>query len=78
MEPVIFTAIRHGSTAFIGSRVTKALGQKEISELIGGSGWLIVWITMLGPEFETFKEITNFFNGCAAVIEAISSFFSWG
>ena len=39
--------VKSGIVAIIISRMSKAIGEKEISEIISGCGWLIVGIDVL-------------------------------
>lgn len=45
MRNLIIVVLKLGSLTFIGSRVVRVLGQKEISNLIEASGWAIVGIS---------------------------------
>ncbi len=39
--------LQQGSIAFIGCKLIKSLGQREISEIIAASGWSIVGVGLL-------------------------------
>lgn len=81
MTTFLATLLIDGSTAFIGSKISQSLGQKEISEMIAASGYAVIGISLLGPITWTVKKLmeigemfSTVFGGLKALVDAISKF----
>lgn len=72
MQDIIITILTQGSIAFIGSRITKVLGQVEISELIGGSGWALVGVSLLKIIVPMIQGSQAFFDRIDTIAEKLS------
>jgi len=68
MEDLIITIIKQGSFAFLASRITKALGQKEISDIIVASGWAMVSIEALDVVLKAVKSVEKFFDKASSIL----------
>ncbi len=65
MEELVLTILKQGSMAFIGCKITRAMGQKEISEIIATSGWAIIGVAAL----DVILDVINWVNNTASNIE---------
>jgi hypothetical protein len=85
---VLIEMLKSGAIAFVGSKLTKALNQKEISEFIAAGGWCAIGIgsvKILTPFFkalhdsiirttETVDKISNIFEKMGGFIDKIEGF----
>lgn len=62
MEVLLITIFKNGTIAFLGSKITRALQQKEISEIIEASGWCIIGIDVIKLVIPIIKGIEKFFD----------------
>jgi hypothetical protein len=61
IEELIADIIRSGVLALIGSRVARAIGEKDISEIIAGTGWAVIGVDAIKIAGPTSKVISGFF-----------------
>lgn len=73
MRNLIISILTQGAIAFIGSRVTKVVGQTEISQLISASGWAIIGINLLAVIVPIINSCNGFFDN----LDSIADKFSW-
>jgi hypothetical protein len=73
MEGILIELIKSGATAFIGTKVTKALSQKEISETIAACGWLVVGYEVVRLLVPIVNGIHGFFNGASSLFDKADS-----
>lgn len=78
VEGILIDILKSGSIAFIGSKITKAIQQKEISELIEGAGWCIVGVDIVKLIIPLIKgmealgdKIANMFNACDRLVNSL-------
>jgi hypothetical protein len=69
---LLIDIIKTGTVALIGTKVTKAIGQKEISEIINGTGWLICGVDIVLLVTPIIKTIQCGFDKVGAVADKIS------
>lgn len=69
METLLLTILKQGSIAFVGCKVTKSIGQKEISEFIAASGWAIIGISAVD---NLVMPVINWVGGISSTLGAIS------
>lgn len=75
IDALLIDIIRSGSIAFVGSKVVKAFGEKEISEIIAGTGWLVVGVDMVMMVSPVVKGIQTFFDKATNMFNAIGNAF---
>lgn len=79
METLLLTILKQGSLAFIGSKITKVMGQKEISELISAGGWSIIGISAVEnvvlPVIDWVGGVSDSIGGFFDKIEGIGESF---
>jgi hypothetical protein len=68
--------IRSGVLALIGSRVARAIGEKDISEIISGTGWCIIGVDIIKILLPIAKAVSGFFKGIADFADKVEGFFS--
>lgn len=62
VEGILVDILKSGTVAFIGTKITKAISQKEISEIIAGSGWAVVGVDLVKLLIPIIKGIEGFFD----------------
>lgn len=67
--------LKSGTVAFLGCKITKAMGQKEISELIGGTGWCIVGVDIIMIVQKPVKVLIDSGRKTAETIDRIQGAF---
>lgn len=70
MEDLIITILRQGGLAFLGMHITRALQQKEISDIIQASGWAAIGISGL-------KMISSWIGAIQGVGDNFGGKLSW-
>jgi hypothetical protein len=82
METLLIDILKSGSIAFFGSKITKSLQQKEISEILEASGWCIVGIDVVKiivPILRNIKgffaDVNGFFDNCNKFMNGVKGFF---
>ena len=73
MGEFVATVLKEGAIAFIGCKITKVLGQKEISEMISATGWCIVGIEFIQPAMNMTKWVNDKISEYKALVEATKS-----
>jgi hypothetical protein len=72
---LVIDILKSGSLAFLFSKITKAIGQKEISEIIAGSGWAIIGVDFLAIIVPGIKTVTDSIDKTTAFFQSIGNFF---
>jgi hypothetical protein len=78
VDDLINDLIRSGIFALIGSRVTKSIGEKDISDIISGTGWAIIAVDIIGIAKPTASAIVRFFNTIGGFADKIEKIFNNG
>jgi hypothetical protein len=65
VDSLVADIIRSGILALIGSRVTRSIGEKDISDIISGTGWAIIAVDVIGIAKPTATAIGKFFSTIA-------------
>lgn len=74
MENFLICILKNGALAFLGCRITRALSQKEISEIIAASGWVMIGISAMEPikaGMNCVKAVANGLSEVASSFKAI-------
>lgn len=75
VDALLIDIVKSGTIALVGTKITKAIGEKEISEIIAGTGWTIVGINMVLMITPVVKGIQNFFDKATKMFDAMSNTF---
>lgn len=79
MERLLIAILKQGTIAFIGCKITRAIGQREISEMISAGGWAILGITLVDgviiPAIKWVEGAVETVDGILDKIESISDVF---
>lgn len=67
--------LKAGMISFVGSRLMRALNQKEISEIIAASGWCVIGINGSTIVLNAIKWINNMVDKGQAFGDKIELFF---
>ena len=65
---LIIDIVKCGTTALVMSKISKSIGQKDISDIIAGAGWTVVGV-------DTIKLTIPFCRGVKIICGNVSSFF---
>jgi hypothetical protein len=75
VDALLIDVMKSGMLALIGSKITKAIGEKEISEIIEGTGWAIVGIDVALIITPIVKGMQTFFDKATNTLNALSNAF---
>lgn len=78
VDDLINDLIRSGIFALIGSRVAKSIGEKDIGDIISGTGWAIIAVDVIGISKPTANAIIRFFNTIGGLADKIEKIFNSG
>lgn len=67
MGGIVIEIVKTGTATIIMSKATKAFGQKEISEIISGLGWLALGVNVA-------RLFVPFYKGCLVIDESTQGF----
>lgn len=73
-DDLIGNIIKNGMFTLIGSKITRAIGEKDISDIIAGTGWAIIAVNVLEivtPMIKTINDIMFTLNKWGDIIEKI-------
>ena len=77
MEVIVLT-LKQCAIAFLGSKITKAMNEKEISEILTASFWTMLGINMVLPTLEFLNKIAHFIAVVAGAVEKVSNIIPFG
>jgi predicted histidine transporter YuiF (NhaC family) len=72
---LVIDILKSGSMAFFFSKITKAIGQKEISEIIAGSGWALVAMDTFAIIVPGIKTVIDSIDKVEKLVISITQFF---
>jgi hypothetical protein len=72
---LVLDILKSGAMAFLFSKVVKAVGQKEISEIIAGSGMVVVSMDVLAILVPGIKVVGDSIDKTTAFFNSIGQFF---
>jgi hypothetical protein len=74
-KTLVVDILRSGALSFLFSKITKSIGQKEISEIIAGAGWAIIGVDFLNIIVPGIKTVTDSIDKTTAFFNSIGQFF---
>jgi hypothetical protein len=62
MDDLIIAILKNGAIAFVGAKITKAMSQKEIAEIIEAAGWCSIGMDLIRLVLMVAKPIIKVYN----------------